>query len=52
VLAAAAAGLTLVEAGVGPGAADGLVPLTPDLLARRLMRIPAIAPAQPGSRAP
>ncbi len=38
VLAAAAAGLALVEAGVGPGAADGLVPFTPDLLAARLAR--------------
>lgn len=36
VLAAAAAGLTLTEAGIGPGAADGLVPLTPELLAGRL----------------
>ena len=35
VLAAAAAGLALVEAGIGPGAADGLVPFTPDLLAAR-----------------
>ncbi len=38
VLAAAHAGgerrLTLAEAGIGPGAADGLVPLTPSLLAR------------------
>ena len=38
VLAAAAAGLVLVEAGIGPGAADGLVPFTPDLLAARLAR--------------
>ncbi len=38
VLAAAAAGLALVEAGIGPGAADGLVPFTPDLLATRLAR--------------
>jgi flagellar biosynthesis protein FlhF len=36
VLAAAAAGLALTEAGTGPGAADGLTPLTPDWLARRL----------------
>lgn len=36
VLAAAAAGLILTEAGVGPGAADGLQPLTPALLADRL----------------
>ncbi len=36
VLAAAAAGLALTEAGIGPGAADGLVPLTPAFLAGRL----------------
>ena len=42
VLAAAERGLILAEAGVGPGAADGLAPLTPELLASRLMRIPAI----------
>lgn len=36
VLAAAAAGLALTEAGIGPGAADGLVPLTPAALAERL----------------
>jgi flagellar biosynthesis protein FlhF len=39
-LAAADAGLALAEAGVGPGAADGLVPLTPDLLAERLLQLP------------
>ena len=39
VLAAAAAGrLALTEAGIGPGAADGLVPLTPALLAERLLQ--------------
>jgi len=38
VLAAAHAGLALVEAGIGPGAADGLVPITPGLLADRLHR--------------
>jgi flagellar biosynthesis protein FlhF len=37
VLAAAAAGLALTEAGVGPGAADGLQPITPEWLAARLM---------------
>jgi flagellar biosynthesis protein FlhF len=38
VLAAAAAGhLALAEAGVGPGAADGLTALTPDFLAGRLL---------------
>lgn len=41
VLAAAGAGLALAEAGIGPGAADGMVAMTPDLLARRLMRLPA-----------
>lgn len=38
VLAAAHAGLALVEAGIGPGAADGLVPITPGMLADRLHR--------------
>jgi flagellar biosynthesis protein FlhF len=39
VLAAAAAGqLALAEAGIGPGAADGLAALTPDFLATRLMQ--------------
>jgi flagellar biosynthesis protein FlhF len=36
VLTAAAAGLTLTEAGIGPDAADGLETLTPEGLARRL----------------
>ncbi|OJW28133.1 MAG: hypothetical protein BGO51_24900 [Rhodospirillales bacterium 69-11] len=49
--AAAAAPLTLVEAGIGPGAADGLVPLTPRELARRmeerLMPAPAAAARRP-----
>ena len=39
VLAAAGAGLALAEAGIGPGAADGLIPLTPAWLARRLMDV-------------
>lgn len=43
VLAAAEVGCALAEAGIGPGAADGLVPFTPDLLARRLMQVPAAA---------
>ncbi len=34
---AAAAALPLAEAGVGPGAADGLRPMTPGLLAARLL---------------
>ena len=39
ILAAAdAGGLTLTEAGIGPGAADGLVPLTPAFLAARLQQ--------------
>ncbi len=37
VLAAAAEGLALAEAGVGPQVAEGLVPLTPARLAARLM---------------
>lgn len=36
VLAAAASGLPLAELGIGPGAADGLIPATPGWLARRL----------------
>lgn len=36
-IAAASAGLTLTEAGVGPGAADGLQPITPEWLAARLL---------------
>ena len=43
VLAAAEAGLALAEAGIGPGAADGMVKLTPDLLSRRLLQHPATA---------
>lgn len=35
---AAAAGLGFAEAGIGPGAADGLVPATPDLLATWIAR--------------
>jgi flagellar biosynthesis protein FlhF len=49
ILAAAAAGLALAEAGIGPGAADGLVKLTPDLLAARLLRAAgnAVQPEDP-----
>jgi len=36
--AAASAGLPLTEIGIGPGAADGLVPLTPAVLASLLTR--------------
>jgi flagellar biosynthesis protein FlhF len=38
IAAAAASRLPLVEAGIGPGAADGLVAFTPSLLAARLSR--------------
>ncbi len=49
VLAAAHAGrLALAEAGVGPGAADGMVPLTPALLAARMA---VTFPAKPGPNA-
>ena len=44
ILAAAEAGLALAEAGIGPGAADGLVPFTPALLAARLLRQPTPLP--------
>lgn len=37
VLAAAGTGLELTEAGVGPGAADGLLPIAPAWLAARLL---------------
>lgn len=40
VLTAGRAGLKLAEAGIGPGVADGLVPLTPGFLAERLGRNP------------
>ena len=36
-LAAAGRGLALAEAGIGPGAADGLLPITPAWLAARLL---------------
>lgn len=39
VLAAAGAGLALAEAGIGPGAADGLIPMTAGWLAERLMDV-------------
>ncbi len=41
VLSAAATGLVMTEAGVGPGAADGLRPLTAAWLAERLQAAPA-----------
>lgn len=54
ILAAAAGGrLALAEAGVGPGAANGLVPMTADFLAARLLAprsapaVPAFVPADP-----
>ena len=37
ILAAASVGLALTEAGIGPGAADGLRPITPAWLATRLL---------------
>jgi flagellar biosynthesis protein FlhF len=40
VLSAASIGLSLTEAGIGAGVADGLVPLTPEFLAARLMQFP------------
>ncbi|MDQ2802735.1 MAG: GTP-binding protein [Pseudomonadota bacterium] len=46
ILAAADSGLALAEAGHGPGAADGLVPLTPEFLAARL-NAPATIRANP-----
>ena len=47
VLAAAEAGSALAEAGIGAGAADGMVPFTPDPLARRLMQVPQSAAHPP-----
>lgn len=41
VISAAAAGLALGEGGIGPGAADGLVPLDPETLANWLLSPPA-----------
>jgi flagellar biosynthesis protein FlhF len=38
--ASAGADLALTEAGVGPGAADGLQPITPEWLATRLLAVP------------
>ncbi len=38
VAAASASRLPLAEAGIGPGAADGLIPFTPSILAARLTR--------------
>jgi flagellar biosynthesis protein FlhF len=43
VLAAAASGLALAEAGISAAVADGLVPMTPELLADRLARVPVAA---------
>jgi hypothetical protein len=40
ILAAAAAGLALTEAGIGAGAADGLMTFTPTLLSERLQAGP------------
>jgi len=45
ILWAAEAGLALAEAGIGPGAADGLVPFTPSLLCS-IFGLQRLAPAQ------
>ena len=53
VLAAASTGLILSEAGVGTGASDGLVPLTPESLAARMhLAFPgrSVAPGQLSNR--
>lgn len=42
VLSAAMSGLALVEAGIGEGAADGLVPMTAAFLAQRLLAVPPL----------
>jgi flagellar biosynthesis protein FlhF len=42
--AAASAKLALTEAGIGPGVADGLLPITPEWLAARLLAIPRSDP--------
>jgi flagellar biosynthesis protein FlhF len=47
--AAQAGGLALAEAGIGPGAADGLVPLTPAFLAERLTAPRSILRADPAA---
>ena len=39
-VAAAATGLALSEVGIGAGAADGLIPITPEWLAERLLETP------------
>ena len=44
ILAAGATGLAFAEAGIGPGAADGLTALTPEFLAARLLRQQSNAP--------
>jgi flagellar biosynthesis protein FlhF len=47
VLAAAAVGLALTEAGIAPGVADGLTPMTASFLAQRLLHIPSSAECRP-----
>jgi flagellar biosynthesis protein FlhF len=44
--ASAGARLALTEAGVGPNAADGLLPITPGWLAARLLALPHMEPRQ------
>jgi len=47
ILAASASGnLALTEAGIGPGAVDGLFPITPEWLAARLLATPRSDPRQ------
>ena len=41
ILAAASAGLVMTDAGIGAGVADGLAPITPALLAERLLAAPS-----------
>ncbi|GAC1342816.1 MAG: AAA family ATPase [Acetobacteraceae bacterium] len=55
IVAAAATGLAFAEAGIGPGAADGLCALTPSFLTSRLSPAPALAdtpPVQPDAPEP
>jgi flagellar biosynthesis protein FlhF len=44
--ASSSARLALTEAGIGPDAADGLLPITPGWLAKRLLTLPRMEPRQ------
>jgi flagellar biosynthesis protein FlhF len=44
--ASSSARLALAEAGIGPDAADGLLPITPGWLAKRLLALPRMEPRQ------